>query len=77
MSDHMYNLLSGIYLHLHHPGAMLAMGIVVLAWVLVSLPAGLLIGRALRVHSHKRELPREITGAPLEPAVMSTPGRVA
>jgi len=74
MYEFMHSLLVGVHVHPSHFKALLTLAIVVGLWALVSLPAALLIGRAMRLFGHRGELPREIIEAPPE---MSTRGRVA
>lgn len=74
MREFMYSQLAGIHVHASHSKALLLAGIVIVLWTLVSLPAALLIGRAMRLLGHKGELPRQVIEAPPE---MPARGRVA
>lgn len=77
MREFMYNRLAEMHVHVGHSHALLIAGIVVGLWVFASLPAALLIGRAMRRLGHKGGLPPEIVKAPRDRTVIPTPGRVA
>lgn len=66
MCEFMYSQLAAIYMHASHSKALLIAGVVIVLWIFVSLPAALLIGRAMRLLGHKGELPREIVQARAE-----------
>jgi hypothetical protein len=74
MREFIYSGLTGICLHALQPKVLLVAAIAIVLWTLVSVPAGLLIGRAMRLFGHKGDLPREIVEAPRE---MPSRGRVA
>lgn len=74
MCEFMYSRLAEIHVHVSHSKALLVVGIVIVSWSFVSLPAALLIGRVMRLLGCRGELPAEIVEAPPE---MPVRGRVA